>query len=240
MDANNILIRCSSLGKIMTEPRDKKELLSETCKKELVKIFVTAKYGREKDIQSKYTNKGLMVEEDSLTLYSRFKKQIFFKNEDRLKNEFISGTPDVLPEEDRVVKDIKSSWDIFTFFAAENSAIKKEYYWQIQGYCELTKADSGRLAYCLINTPDMLIQDEKRKLQYKMGVIDDANLDFQQACEKLEKLMVYDDIPLEEKVLEMDIPRNDQHIEKIHERVIECREWMNEYLFKCYPDPIKL
>jgi hypothetical protein len=240
MDANNILFRCSSLGALMTAPRSKSELLSETCKKELVKIFVTEKYGREKDVQSKYTTKGLMVEEDSLTLYSRYKKQIFFKNEDRLKNDFITGTPDVLPEEDLIVKDIKSSWDIFTFFSSEHNALNKAYYWQIQGYCALTGAKSGRLAYCLVNTPDMLIQDEKRRLQYKMGVIDDANLSFHEACEKLEKLMIYDDLPLEERVLEIDIPRNDKDIESIYERVKDCREYMNEELFKCYPEPTQL
>lgn len=214
----------------MTEPQKKSETISETTKAYLVEVFVNEKYGRKSNLTNKYVTKGLEVEEDSLTIYSRFKKEIFFKNEEWLKNEFISGTPDIIC--DTKVIDIKSSWDIFTFFKNNGGKLNKDYYWQLQCYMALTKKNDSTLAYCLTNTPDMLIQDEKRKLMYKMGVIDDVNEDFQKACAELDKLMTYDDIPLKEKVVEIDIQRNDIDIKRLYERVELCRDYMNTELFK--------
>jgi hypothetical protein len=234
-NADKILFRASSSGYLMVEPKLKSEVLSETTKTHLVDVFVSNKYGRNTDIHTKATNKGLMVEEDSLTLYSRYKKEIYFKNEEHFSNDFIKGTPDIILED--MIIDIKSSWDIYTFFRSGHSKLNKLYYWQLQSYMALTGKKEAMLAYCLINTPDMLIQDEKRRLQYKMGVIDDANLDFQKACDELDRLMIYDDIQMNEKVMEIHVKRNDSDIERLYERVQDCREYMNEYLFKCYPEP---
>jgi hypothetical protein len=230
MIENQILFRCSSLGHIMTEPRSKSEFLSESCKTHLVDVFVSNKYGRNTDIVNKFTAKGMLVEEDSLTIYSRYKKNFFMKNEEHFKNEFIKGTPDIISE-DRII-DVKSSWDIYTFFRNNAAKINKNYYWQLQGYMWLTGKKVSSLAYCLINTPDALINDEKRRLMYKMNVIDDVNSDYQEACEQLDKLMVYDDIPLEEKVIEIEIQRNEEDIERLSKRVVDCREYMDRYLFK--------
>lgn len=231
MTADDILFRCSSLGHLMTEPRSKSESLSETTKTHLVDVFVSNKYGRNTDVVNKYTTKGMMVEEDSLTLYSRFKKEIFFKNESHFSNEFIKGTPDIVTKHGMVI-DVKSSWNIYTFFRNNATSLNKMYYWQLQGYMALTDCKVSTLAYCLVNTPDMLIQDEKRRLQYKMGVIDDSNKTFEEACQDLDKLMVYDDIPLSEKVIEIEIKRNDSDIERLYQRVKDCREYMNKSLFK--------
>lgn len=228
INIDNILFRCSSLGYIMTEPRSKSEVLSETCKIHLVDKFVSVKYGRETDIVSKYTTKGLMVEEDSLTLYSRFKKRMFTKNEATLMNDFISGTPDVIKEN---VIDIKSSWDIFTFFRTKQKDINKLYYWQMQGYMALTGAKSATLAYCLTDTPEQLINDEKRKLLWKMGVISEDDAMYQEAATKLEATLTYNDIPLSERIIEIVIDRNEEDIQKIYDRVVICRDYMDKNLF---------
>lgn len=228
ININDILFRCSSLGYIMTEPRSKTEGLSETCKTHLVDKFVSVKYGRETDIVSKYTTKGLMVEEDSLTLYSRFKKRMFTKNEQTLNNGFICGTPDVIKEN---VIDIKSSWDIFTFFRTKQKDINKLYYWQMQGYMALTGASTATLAYCLTDTPEQLINDEKRKLLWKMGVISEEDATYQEAASKLEATLTYSDIPLSERIIEIQIDRNNEDIQRIYDRVMLCRDYMDKHLF---------
>lgn len=214
----------------MTEPRSKSEFLSESCKTHLVDVFVSNKYGRNTDVVNKFTTKGLLVEEDSLTLYSRYKKNFFLKNEEHFSNEFIKGTPDIIDGE--MIIDVKSSWDIYTFFRNTGAKLNKNYYWQLQGYMALTDKKYSTLAYCLVNTPDALINDEKRRLMYKMNVIDDVDKTYQEACEQLDKLMVYDDIPLTEKVIEIEVKRNEEDIERLYQRVKDCREYMDEYLFK--------
>jgi len=215
--------------------RDLPPALSDSCITHLADVYVSRKYGRTTEIETRYTMKGLMVEEDSLTLYSRFKKRIFTKNEERLNNEWISGCPDVIKEN---VVDAKSSWDIFTFFRQNIKKLNKNYYWQMQGYMDLTGADSATLAYCLIDTPDVLVNDMKRKLLWKMGVATELDQDYLDACAEIDKLMKYDDIPMEEKVIEITIERNQTDIDKMHKRVEQCREYININFFKIKQDGI--
>lgn len=247
MDFSKTLIRCSSIGYIMTEPKTKADKeagrLSETAKTHLTDIYVSNKYGRNTDISNKYTEKGLMVEEDSITLFSRVKKQFFRKNEEHLSNHFIKGTPDLfdgqsIQNADHII-DIKSSWDIYTFFRTFTKDINRDYYWQLQGYMALTGAKSATLAYCLVNTPEVLINDEKRRLLYKMGVATEENKDYVEACEEIDRLSRYDDIPMEQRVLAYEIERNDEDIEALYARVLKCREYLAELDRTICPELLK-
>jgi|SRR5690625_336646 len=215
-------IRCSAIGKIM--PGKRKSRLKSTDDY-LAQLYIEQKYGREKEIESKYLKKGTQVEEDSMTLYSRYEKKLFIKNEEHLQNDFLTGTPDIIHK--GVVHDIKSSWDIFTFFANKGKEMNSDYYWQLMGYMALTGAKKARLAYCLVNTPIGLIEQEKRSLHYKTGLDEDDPV-FQEACREIEKLCVYDDIPVDERVIVQDLERDEEAIQAIYERVVECREWMRE------------
>lgn len=234
MDISKTLIRCSSLGHIMTEPRNKADKeagnLSETAKTHLIDIYVSEKYGRKTDLQNKYIKKGLLVEEDSITLYSRIKGWFFKKNEYYLSNKYIKGTPDLYIgstiQKAKHIIDIKSSWDIFTFFRNKIKDVNDLYYWQMQGYMYLTGAKTASLAYCLIDTPAVLVEDEKRKLMWKMGVATSENSEFKEACNELERLMIYDDIPINERLIEFKINRNNEDIKKIKLKVRKSREFL--------------
>lgn len=236
MRADKILFRCSSLGYIMTEPRSKSETLSETTKTHLVDKYVSVKYNRQTDIQNRYIKKGLAVEEDSITLYSRLKKTYYKKNAHEITNEYLSGHPDLFEGKTILsathIPEIKSSWDIFTFFRARAKPIDKHYYYQCQGYMDLTGAKTASLIYCLVNTPEPLIYDEKKKLQWKMGVINpDNDKLYNEACDEIDKAMKYDDIAMQERMFEITIQRNDEDIKRLYERIKQCREWMNNHLF---------
>lgn len=236
MDFSNTLFRCSSLGYLMTDPKSKADKdagnLSESAKTHLIDVFVSNKYGRNTDIQNKYIQKGLMVEEDSITLYSRVTKKFHKKNELPLSNEFIKGTPDLFIGEEiksaSHIIDIKSSYDIFTFFRNHNSELNKMYYWQVQGYMDLTGALSASVVYCLVDTPNVIINDEKRRLMWKMGVATDENTEFKQACDELDRLLTYSDIPMQERVIEFYVERNQADIDRIHDRVLKGRNYLSE------------
>lgn len=235
-NADTIKFRCSSLGHLMTEPRSKSETISETTKTHLIDVYVSEVYGRKTEIFNKYISKGNQVEEDSITLFSRVNKEFFTKNEKHLSNEYIKGTPDLfqgasIDNADKII-DIKSSWDIFTYFRTRGKDMNKLYYWQLMGYIALTGAQSATLAYCLVDTPDTLLNDEKRKLHWKMGLIDDNHPDFIDACEEIDKLGKYGDIPLKDRVYTIHVERNESDINRIYQRVMEAREWMNNNLFK--------
>lgn len=225
MDANDIKFRCSALGYLMTNSKTKGEL-SETTKNHLIDIYVAEKYKRQTDIFNKYLEKGKMVEEDSLTLFSRVTKTFYTKNKEHYSNEFIKGTPDIVTV-DKIV-DIKSAWDIFTYYRNLNKDLNKLYYWQLQGYMWLTGIKKATLAYCLVNTPQSLIVAEQKKLYYRMGVIDEYNPTYIEACHEIERLAIYDDIPLIERVLTIDFELDDEKIESLKSKILECRTFLNK------------
>lgn len=236
MNFDITLFRASGIGNLMTEPKLKADKeagnLSEGAKTNLIDIYVSNKYGRNTDIQNRYISKGLMVEEEGITLYSRVKKNIFFKNEEHLSNQFLKGTPDLFTGKDihhaESIIDIKCSWDIFTFFRVFTKDINSIYYYQLQAYMALTGAKSAKLAYCLIDTPDTLIQDEKRKLMYKMNCVTNESEEYLKACEELEKSMLYPDIPMKEKLIEFEVLRDDKVIENMYAKIIKARQFLNE------------
>lgn len=231
---DNYKFHPSSLGAIMTDSRTK-EPIGETCKKHLVECYVTDVYEREKpDKENKYIKKGNQVEEDAITLYSLVTKTLYIKNEEQIENDFFIGTPDLFlgPEIRKAteVKDIKSSWDIFTFFGVVVKATNENYKSQLHGYMDLTGAAKSGLVYVLVNTPRPMIDLQKYYLSRNMGVIDDfAHPEYKAAAEQLEKLSVYDDIPIEKRYIEIPIERDADYIEKAHARVIACRELMNSW-----------
>lgn len=232
----DLKIRCSSIGSMMTDPRSKSEMISATCKTVLIQSIIESYYGREMDIHSKYMEKGTLVEEDAITLYSRINKTYFKKNKDRLTNKFLSGEPDLYTGEsifnaDKIV-DTKSAWNLFTFLKAKYEGYSKDYYWQLQGYMALTNAKSSELVYCLINTPEHLIEAEKQHLYFKIGNIDGQTNDaYVEGCKAIDRNSIFDDIPLADRMFTVKIDRDDTAIAAIYERVELCRKWISETFF---------
>lgn len=260
MSADKILFRCSSLGHIMTEPKTKAAQLageiSETCKTHLIDVFIAAQYNRHTDIESKFLKKGNASEEDSITLYSLLNKRFFKKNEERLSNLFISGTPDLFRGEsvrnaDEII-DTKTSWDVFTYFRAKHKDLADQYYWQGQGYMALSGAKKHTVAYCLVNTPYHLITNEIYRESFKhpegtpaaveLNLIANMVYDrktFEEYVGKrdltihaTEEIKNFIEIPLEERLHEFTVDRNDEDIEKIYSKVKKCRQYMNTHLFQ--------
>ena len=230
MNFDNYKFHPSSLGKFMTSSRTKGDL-GETCKKALIACYVEQVYGRRKDITNKYIEKGLEAEEDSITLYSRVTKKFHKKNEEVIVNDFFVGTPDLFDGESiyhaNTIIDIKTSWDIHTFFNTIVSPINKDYWWQGQAYMDLTGAKTFKLVYCLVNTPLVLIEQEKNRLLYQMGVTTRENELYLEACEKLERELTFDDIPLKDRYISFEIKRDDAAIAEAKDKLRECREYLN-------------
>ena len=212
----------------MTNPRSKSEKLSETTKSYLNEIYIEELFGRKKDITNKYIEKGIYVEEESLNLIqSHYLGKLLIKNKEHFENEYIKGTPDVII--DRVI-DTKSSWDIFTFSEADGN--NKDYYWQGQGYMNLTKKKEFDLAYCLTNAPEHMIVDEKTKQMYKRGLIGlDGSIEFDEMENEIEKNMKFDDIPLEKRVKIFSFEFDDKAFELLKQRIIDSREYLNSITF---------
>lgn len=232
MDFQKTLIRSSSVGYLMTEPLTKADkeagLLSKTAKSHLIEIYIREKYGRRKDVQTKQMRKGVEVEDDAIELLAQSLGRPLKKNEERFSNDFITGHPDVLDLTEAGLKvwDVKSSYDLFTFLGNIPDKLNSQYYWQLQSYMWLTGATESCIAYCLINTPFGIIEQEKKSLLYKMNVISEESPEYALEAAKLELNMMFDDIDQKERLLLFPVHRNDEDIELIKEKVSKARVFL--------------
>lgn len=258
MEVNDIKFRCSSLGYIMTEGRKGSSGLSETAKTHCIDVLVSAKYNRFTEIHSKYLDKGNDVEEDSITTISRITKQFFKKNTDSLSNEFIKGTPDIFQGENimlaEVIRDAKSSWDVYTFQRSKYKELDSKYFWQGQGYCWLTGAKKFFIDYCLNNTPYHIVEGELRKESYRHPEgATPAWVEIQIIANHVYDKKTFEDyiqfrgchpiddnsravkagfveIPLHERHFCFEVQADTELQERIKTRVIECREFIKTLL----------
>lgn len=156
----NFKSRASASGKLMTNPRDKKELLSETTKSYVQEWLKESIYGVRKDIKNKYLSKGLKLEDEAIDKAIEWLDLPFtLKNEAFFEDDFFTGTPDLIVNE--TVYDIKCSWDCFTFPLFDKEIPTKDYYYQLQVYMHLTGCKKAVLTYVLLNTPEELTYEEK-------------------------------------------------------------------------------
>jgi hypothetical protein len=206
-------IRCSAIGKIMTNARSKTETLSKTTISYLEEWTKEQIYSRKKEIFSKYLDKGNAVEVDSLDfIKTHLNYKQLEKNEESFENDFLTGTPDAILD-DHII-DVKNSWDCFSFPLFFNSIPNKDYYYQAQGYMALTGIDRYKLIYTLMDTPEDLIQRE---------YFGDQSTDLVEFASKYK----YSDIEPQYRIKVFDIYRNDEDIENIYNRVDECRQYIN-------------
>lgn len=159
-----IKIRASSLGDIMTDPKEKTEILSKGAKIVLDKMAKEFVYGFNEVISGKYMDKGIIVEDQSIELYNNVFFTEYTKNTERKTNEWLTGECDIFTGSKII--DIKSSWSLATFPATSEDGKDKGYEWQLRAYMMLWNVDEAEIAYCMVNTPDELIKFEQEELHF--------------------------------------------------------------------------
>lgn len=180
-------------------------------------------YGRKKEISSKFIEKGLIVEDNSIDFISEYLGiGLLLKNESLFEDEYKCGTPDIVLKD--TIIEVKNSWDCFTFPLFSDKIPNKEYYWQAQSYLSLTDRNICKLIYVITDTPDHLIK--KEALYYcRNNGYDDFDEDI---LKKFKEKMTYSNIKNDLKIKIFVIERNDDDIKKINEQVIKCRNYINK------------
>ena len=237
-----IKFRCSSLSKIMAGAS-----LTESAKKFICEAFDSWERGVRYEFSSKETEKGTIMESEAITLVKnelvrecanlKEKKELdnYQKNEINYKNEWLTGTPDVIYARGKYkfIDDIKcsftrASWLYSVASILENREVNEDYYWQLQGYMMLTGAHEAYLVYCLMDTPQHIVNGLISKSTY--------NLDFleaQKAAQNIEKLHEFGDF---ERVFRAKVQRDDKDIEKIKKRVEMANDWIERYIYRNIPE----
>lgn len=192
MDFSTYLFHCSGLANLMVKSKTKDDPLSQTTKSYLRDIFIQEVYKRKKYTDSKYTKKGTMVEPDTMDLVKTVTGKTYFKNNKTLANEWITGTPDIITLES--IKDVKSSWDLWTFAEVTEKKARDDYYYQLLGYMWLSGLTRAELMYGLVNTPEFMVEDELKKIYLLNRLVGDFDV------EKYKPNYIFDDIPAKERL----------------------------------------
>jgi len=140
---------------------------------------------------SKETEKGNMCEEDAIALLGNYQK-----NDLHFENEFMTGTPDIITG--NTIIDVKCSWDHITFPLYDLELPNNDYWWQVQGYMHLCHKHHGEVSYCLMTTPERLMENP----------------------------ISYDHHPRELRIRTFGFDYNKEAMLEVEERVEMCREYI--------------
>jgi len=160
---SSLIVRASQCAALMTNGRSKSEVLSETCKSMIEDATIAMLFGQSKEFSSKYTDKGITMEQAAIEMLNRNLFRNYTKNEKRFNDGRFAGTPDIIDIPGLIVRDTKCSWDRFTFpWTAEQAAkeVKKGgYEHQVRCYMMLTGAQEAWVDFVLLSTPEELLRE---------------------------------------------------------------------------------
>lgn len=116
---------------------------------------------------SKEMEKGTKVEDESIELYNRVFMTDYVKADVHLETPFLSGHPDIVDNNNKMIIDIKSSWSKKTFPKLPRHADNDTYVWQVKAYLYMMGWTKGQIAYCLVDTPlELLTEWDDDTLHY--------------------------------------------------------------------------
>jgi hypothetical protein len=168
-------------------------------------------------------DKGNECEQDSMDLVSQVVEGGFrSRYNTKLQNEYVIGTPDIVLTD--CVEDIKTSWNLKTFFNAE---LSKMYFAQAQCYMWLTGKEKYRLIYSLVPTPQSMVLNECEKLVYKYGKNYD-NEDYIKECQQIQRNNdLIKELPTEKRVKVFAFDYDPAYIELLQIKIERAREYYN-------------
>lgn len=208
-------IRCSSLHKIMSEPKNKKEAISDTAKSYLYQLMKQERFGYVKELDNKEIRKGNELEDIAITSSGlvrgkEYKKCSLPRQYQLFDNPYcevsLSGECDILDGD--LIVDTKCSFDIGSFpictAEALQRAVKQGYIWQMHGYMRLYNAKCANIDFWLLPTPSHFFSDWQHE--------NDPELIYQHTG-------MIDSVPLHQRVTSIVVPHNKDAQEKIEERI---------------------
>ena len=204
------LFRCHALSAIMADPKNKGDAISQGAKTAVHKMLKEIVFGVRGELHTRPIQKGLMCEDQAIQLLNHVLGTHYVKNTERRTNDWLSGEPDIIRDEDGT--DIKTSWSSDTFPLTTDDAHDKTYEWQCRGYMMLFDKPRWHVAYCLLDTPKELI-----------GYEDPAphNVSHIPASLRVTRVTYERDAALEEKIkLRVEVAREymGEQLEKINAR----------------------
>ena len=166
---SGFIMRCSALGKIMTEPRSKADgPLSSGAKSYIREQAAQEILGIDFIVTSKQFDKGNACEQEAIDLINRVRGLSLVKNTERKTRNGLTGECDLFDQPTREGRDAKCAWNASTFpiTAADiqSGSTASLYEWQMRGYLMLWDGARWHIDYALLDTPPELIGYEPASL----------------------------------------------------------------------------
>jgi len=214
-------------------------------------------YGVYREFWSKYTSKGTEQEDQAIELINDYLKLKTgnewylskYPDGEPLKNDYVTGHPDIFPPMRDYGFDAKCSWDVFNFptfpdgetvdcgipelsgvpIWPESAMPTQDYASQMQSYMELSHTDAKYkgvpktkmiVAYCLVTTPMPLIEKEAYDIHRKEGV------EYEKALEFCIEKHTYDHTPLDLRVRLFLVERDTEFGNELRKRVEYSRNYL--------------
>lgn len=208
-----IKIHPSSISKIMSEPKDKKETLSVGAKTYLKSIAKQLMYGFYEEIDNiKYIKKGNACENDSIALLNTVLFKSYTKNNLRVDTEFMTGEADIVTPD--YIRDIKTAWSLATFPCIIEDAHDKDYEYQLRGYMYLYDKPRAYLDFCMVTTPEEICKYEQAELH---------NVDHIDPRLRVTSVMYERDLDIEARMIEK-CKAAQIYVEQIKQQILTERE----------------
>lgn len=188
-----------------------------------------AKFSASKGKNFTWSEKGNLLEQEGIEMLSKLDKVYYCKNMDIVTNDYLLGKCDIHSPERSAILDIKVAWNINTFLSTLNAPLKALYWYQMQGYLELYDLPFGEVCFCLLSTPEDMVERERLKLLNKYVFGEISRDDFDKTLETLNLSMSYSKLPLKKRVIRFRVDRDKSIIPKIYKKVERCREWLHEF-----------
>lgn len=233
MNFSNIKIHCSSASKLTIEPKSKADKdagnLSETAKTHLIEVYTEHKYGFRRDNANKYTEKGNKQEPKAIEQLSIFTGLNLKKNELKFENDYFIGTPDCVVPEKQIIFDTKCCYDWITLFDNIQDGLPDENERQIQAYLDILGWETGYVAKILLNHPEEDIEYAKYRLLNSGKYISEESPQFIKDWQEKEKMMRFEQHPLEERILLFPVQKDPDYIEKAKQKVEKARLFLQDF-----------
>lgn len=221
--------------------RDTPPELPAGCITALNEIYREHVWRRKAIIDSKYMEKGNMVEQDCLDLVSRADGKFYAKNQETIENDLLIGTPDYFDKE--TVKDTKASWDMSSFDKADLTSL---YEWQVKCYLWMTGLSSGEVIYCLVNSPGYMVTKDIERKWYLYGQPDQNNNMWIGVVKQIKRNMIFDfakfreenpgldlethgdddTVPERFRIKRFPVTLEDEDIDNLTNRLKQCRTYL--------------
>lgn len=121
-------------------------------------------YGYRKQVETKYMDKGILLEQQAIDFLNYLRFKSYEKNTERRESEYLTGECDIYVPGVRTI-DTKVAWSLDTFPAVSDDAHDPMYEWQGRAYMKLwPDVKEHEVAFVMLDTPEAMRRWEQPEL----------------------------------------------------------------------------